>query len=129
MDVRSRGVSGAALIADDRVLVDLDAVPNGPAREVPVERSEASGVDDDHVPPVTTEPTAPAAAHAEVVHDSAVGSVHRSAIVGSDVEAAMEVLAGAGRIVGLERIGRAPESLRDDAIERPLPFAGRARAE
>src|SRR5438128_3402723 len=129
VEVRSRGVPGAALVADDGVLVDLDAVTDGPAREVPVEGGKAPGVDDDHVAPVTAEPTAPAAAHREVVHDSSVGGVHRGAVVGCDVEAAMEVLAGAAGIVGLEWIGRAPESLGDDAVQWPLPLAGRARAE
>src|ERR1700682_6393830 len=126
VDVRSRGVSRAALVSDDGVLVDLDAVSNGPTGQVPVERGEASCMDDDHVAPVPTEPASPAAAHREVVHDAAVGGMHRGAIVGGDVEAAMEMLAGAAGLVGLERIAGATETLGKGTVQRPLPLAGRA---
>src|SRR5207244_3540971 len=93
---------GEATAVEGAGSLDPDAVTDGPAREVPVEGGKAPGVDDDHVAPVTAEPTAPAAAHREVVHDSSVGSVHRGPVVGCDVETAMEVLAGAAGIVGLE---------------------------
>src|SRR3979411_3262245 len=127
--MRSGGVSGAALVTDDGVLVDLDALTNGPAGEVPIERDEPSGVDDRHVAPVATESASPAAPHREVVHDAAVGGVHGGAIVGGEVEAAMEVLAGAAGLVGLERIAGAPKTLGDDAVHGPFPLAGRACAE
>src|SRR5207253_11008747 len=60
---------------------------------------------------------------------AAVRRMHRGAVVGRNVEAAMEVMTRAARIVWFEGIGGTSEALGDDAIDRPLPFSGRPRPE
>src|SRR6202022_1611657 len=129
MQVGAGGVSGRALITDDGVLVDLDAVANRPAGEMPVERGEAAGVHHHHVAAVTAQPASPEAAHGEVVHDAAVGGVHRGSVIGGNVDPTMEVMTRTGWIERLEWIAGAAEALGDDAVHRPLPFAGRTGAE
>src|SRR5207245_3087463 len=114
---------GRSFIADDGVLVDLDAVANRPAGEMSVERREAASVDHHYIAAVTAQPGSPAAAHGEVVHDAAVRGMHRGSVIGGDVDAAVEVMSRAGGIVGLERITGAAEALGDDAVHGPPPFA------
>src|SRR5713101_10067847 len=77
---------------------------------------------------VAAQPATPDAPHGEVVHDPAVGGMHRRAVGGGDVDATVEVMAGAGGIVGLEGVAGTTEALRNGAVHRPLPLTGGARA-
>src|SRR5207245_6350338 len=67
----------------------------------------------------------PGADHGEVVHDSAVRGVDGSTPVGRDIDTAMEMAAGAARVVGIEVESGASESLRDHTVHRPFPATGR----
>src|SRR6202171_1722056 len=129
MQVGAGGVSRRPPITDHGVLVDLDALANRPAGEMSVERDEAAGVHHHHVAAVTAQPAPPAAAHGEVVHDAAVRGVHRSSVIGGQVDPAVKVMTRTAWIERLEWVAGTAEALGDDAVHGPLPFAGRAGPE
>src|ERR1700682_5934102 len=107
MQVGAGGVARRALVTDDGVLVDLDAIAYRPAGKMPIERGEAAGVHHHHVAAVTAQPATPDAGHGEVVHDAAVRGMHRRAVIAGQVDPAVKVMTRTAGIERLERITRA----------------------